>query len=145
MEISKLLPYILSLISFFIVLKWDVNSDYKKWLDKKPVNHFKESLIRIVYLIPSVCFLAYPKIINIQNFWYVLLQILQSSLLLSALWWELFDGWYNKKRKFKWRFNGSVDLDDSKSDKFLYKIGDFWEGFLKIILILLFLLLYIFN
>jgi hypothetical protein len=59
------------------------------------------------------------------------------------VWWELFDGFYNKMRGFKWRFNGTIDADDSKLDQFLYKIGDTWEGILKIGLILISLIAYI--
>lgn len=133
---------ILSLILFFIVLGWDLRSDYKKWKEGVHVKHTKEALTRGLLLIPAISLLVVPKVIN-TSFWYFLWVSTVSVGLYGSLWWELFDGIYNKLRGFKWRFNGSVDSDDSKLDRFLYKIGDFWEGVMKVGLILLFLILYI--
>jgi hypothetical protein len=134
----------LSVILFFLILTWDVNSDYDKWKQGIRVNHTKEALLRIALLTPSTILLAVPKLLNSpKTIDHYALYIGLAACLLFAIWWELFDGWYNKKRGFKWRFNGTVDDDDSTLDRFLYSIGDTAEGVLKIGLIALFLFLYI--
>ena len=132
----------LSIILFFIVLRWDVYSDYNKWKTGIPVKHGKEAVIRGVYLIPSFVTLYLFK--HPVGFWSIVFTALVIIGLMGSFYWELFDGWYNKLRGFKWRFNGSKDPDDSKLDRFLYNLNDFWEGVLKISLIILFLTLYIF-
>lgn len=133
----------LAITLFFFVLRWDVYSDYKKWKENIPVKHTKEAIIRGVLLLPSISLLVLVKLIG-NNFTFssLLLYLFLTIGLLGALWWEFFDGWYNTLRGFKWRFNGSVDEDDALTDRILYKIGDFWEGVLKIGLILLFAVLY---
>jgi hypothetical protein len=134
-----------SLILFFFVLQWDVESDYKKIKEKIPINHFKEGVIRILLLIPSIFLFALPKIYYSDkiNLDVCTLYLGLSTGVLFSAWWEFFDGWLNKKRGYKWRFNGSIDPDDPVLDKFLHKIGDFWEGVLKITLIVSFLTAYI--
>jgi hypothetical protein len=127
---------LLGILSFILVLVWDVLSDYRKWVNKIPVKHTYEALIRGLLLIPSFVFLVLPKEQSITLYF-------TTAALISSVWWELFDGFYNKIRGFKWRFNGSRDPDDSKLDMFLYNIGDTWEGVLKISLIILFLTFYI--
>lgn len=133
----------LAFILFFLVLRWDVYSDYKKWKNGIPVNHKKEALIRGVLLLPSISLLVLVKLIgNSFTFSNLILYLFLTVGMLGSLWIEFFDGWYNSLRGFKWRFNGSVDEDDALTDRILYKIGDFWEGVLKIGLILLFTVLY---
>lgn len=61
----------------------------------------------------------------------------------GAIWWEFFDGFYNKIRGFSWRFNGTVDPDDSFLDKLLYKLSPSQETILKWGLIIIFTTLYI--
>lgn len=140
----KLTSYILAAIVFYLVLRWDVFDDYIKWKEGRAVKHFKEAIIRGVLVLPSAVLLYWPKYITCES-WrsYVFYAAIVIGLI-GAVWWEFFDGWYNKKRGYRWRFNGSVDKDDSWFDKFLYGIGDVAEGILKISLILLFLALYIF-
>lgn len=141
-EINILLV-ISAIIWFFIILRWDVYSDYKKWKVGTPIDHFKEAVIRGVYLLPSHIFLFTVKTHTGNNFWDFLLYITIVSGLLFSIWWEFFDGWYNKLRGFRWRFNGSVDKDDAMLDKLLYKLGDKAEGLLKWGLIVTFFFLYI--
>lgn len=137
-----ILPVIAAI--YFLAMLWiDVHSDYHKWLSEIPVKHTKEAIIRVAFLSPTYILLAIPKMTPYFNLWNYLLTTLVVAGVIFSVWWELFDGFYNKIRGLKWRFNGSVDPDDSKLDKFLYGISDTWEGILKIGLIFLFLILYI--
>lgn len=135
------LNIIISVILFVVVLRWDVNSDFKKWQNEIAVNHFKEGVIRSLLLIPSTLLLLFP--VFGMSMWQIVGKLSVALGLEFAVWWELFDGLYNKKRGKPWRFNGSVDKDDSILDRFLYKIGDRWEGVLKLGLITTSLVLYI--
>ena len=120
----------------FLILYFDVITDYNKWVKDIPVKHTKEAIIRIILLTPSVLSLLCPLNFNGMGDFLLRLIIVYGAIL--SIYWEFFDGFYNNIRGFKWRFNGSVDEDDSFLDKFLYKIGDFWEGVLKWILIIFF-------
>jgi hypothetical protein len=126
---------ILAIIWFFLVLKWDVNTDFKKWKENKPIKHTKEGIIRALLLLPSVVLLTLPD--------FTIWKLLAAASLEASVWWELFDGLYNKKRGFKWRFNGSQEPDDSRLDKFLYHLSDSKETLLKWGLIILSLCGYI--
>lgn len=134
MEISK---YILSAIGFAGVLWWDVISDYKKWKKKIPINHRNQLILRAFLLIPSILLLVMPY----ESVW----QILAAIGMQGAIWWEFFDGFYNKIRGFPWRFNGTKDPDDSFLDKFLYKLSPLQETILKWGLITIFTTLYILS
>lgn len=105
---------ILAIVCFFLVLYWDVQSDYKKWLNNIPVKHTKEAIIRALLLIPSLLCLVLPNI--------TILKILISLALMGSTYLLLFDGWYNVKRGQNWWFLGTVDEDDSWWDKFQRKI-----------------------
>lgn len=139
---------LLGVIWFFVILKWDVDKDYKKWVllnstgDKKYlVNHFKDGIIRCLLLIPSTLLLVLP------TYDLTLPQIIIKYLIAIALqvfvWWEFFDGWYNKKRGFKWRFTGSNDEDDANSDNLLQDFSPLEIGLGKWTLIIIFLISYI--
>lgn len=126
---------LIGIIWFLAVLYWDVKSDHKKWKENVSVNHTKEMIIRITLLTPSALALW------LANFSIVALPIV--LLMQGSWWWELFDGFYNKIRGFKWRFNGSIDPDDSRLDSFLYHISAKKQMLLKWGLIILFTTLYI--
>lgn len=139
---------LLGIIWFFVILKWDVDKDYKKWVllnstgDKKYlVNHFKDGIIRCLLLIPSTLLLVLP------TYDLIILQIIIKYLVVIALqafvWWEFFDGWYNKKRGYSWRFTGTNDKDDALSDNFLQEFTPFEIGLGKWTLIMIFLISYI--
>lgn len=127
--------YLLAIIWFFGILYLDVESDFKKWKNNVPVKHTKEAIERGLMLLPTF------GLLMVHTNWRVW-DVLITMGLMGSVYWELFDGLYNTLRGFKWRFNGSVDEDDSILDKFLYKIGDKWEAVLKLGLIVLFLFLY---
>lgn len=134
MEISNCL---IALIWFVGVLYWDVSTDYKKWKKKKPVDHTTDWLLRGLLIIPSTVLLSLPEIT---------LQRIGAALLMQGfLWWELFDGFYNLMRGFSWRFNGTVDPDDSFLDKILHKLSPLQETILKWGLIIIFTSLYILS
>lgn len=126
---------LLASILFFTVLYLDIQSDYKKWKDNKPVNHLKEWIFRALFLVPSILLLSLPN--------FPIWKLLVASLLEGALFWELFDGFYNKIRGFSWRFNGSKDKDDSWLDKLLYNLSPKQQMLLKWGLISIFTTLYI--
>lgn len=127
---------ILAGVLFFIVLYYNVNSDYKKWLKNIPIKHTRGWFLRVLELIPCIFLLVYPTF-NIKS-------IVSSFFLIGSTWWEFFDGWYNKKRNFKWRFNGSKDKDDAFLDKVLRKLSPTQQAILKYSLIIISLLLFIF-
>lgn len=139
--VSNILFIIISALAFKKVLLWDVNSDYQKWKDKIPVKHTKEWFDRALRLIPSFIFLYIP-LVN-SSLWSLVISFLVVFGVIFSVWWELFDGLYNRKRGFRWRFNGSIDSDDPFLDKFLYKIGDKKEAILKLGLISIFTILYL--
>jgi hypothetical protein len=128
--------YILFAIIWFAgVLIWDVASDVRKWKNNIPINHTKEMITRCLLLTPSALALW------LNNFSIVALPIVLAMQ--GAWWWELFDGFYNKMRGFKWRFNGSKDPDDSRLDSFLYHMSATKQTLLKWGLIALSTTLYI--
>jgi hypothetical protein len=130
-------PILIALAWFIVVLRWDILDDFQKWQNNIPINHAKEWRIRGLYMIPSFILFILPQI----NWW----QPVIVFFMIGSIWWEFFDGFYNKLRNKPWRFNGSVDPDDSILDKFLYKIGDTWEAVLKWGLILVSVALYVIN
>jgi hypothetical protein len=132
MEIFK---YIIAALGFVGVLWWDIISDYKKWKKKIPINHTGQLILRSFLLIPCILLLVIPYV----SVW----QILAALGMAGSIWWEFFDGFYNKIRGFSWRFNGTVDPDDSFLDRFLYKFSPLQETILKWGLIVIFTTLYI--
>lgn len=91
-----------AIIWFFLVLMIDVLNDYHKWLYEIPINHKKKSIIRALFLSPSVLLLCLPTPISV---WKLLI-----SIGLEAFTYLLFfDGWYNLKRKKNWWFLGTTD------------------------------------
>lgn len=125
----------LAAIWFFLILKNNVDNDYEKWEQGIPVNHTKEAFIRALLLIPSTVALCLPFPISVGN-------IIAASMLQATVWWEFFDGWYNKKRGLPWRFNGSRDKDDSWLDRFLYGLTSLEQTLLKWGLITLSIIIY---
>lgn len=132
MEISN---YIIATIWFLGVLWWDIWSDYKRWKLKIPINHTDEWVLRAVLLLPAVLLLVIGDV-SIQKF-------VAATFLVASAWWEFFDGFYNKIRGFSWRFNGTVDPDDSWLDSILHTLKPVQELILKWGLIIVFTILYI--
>lgn len=127
--------YIIAALGFVGVLWWDIISDYKQWKKKIPINHGNQLVLRAFVLIPSILLLVLP--------YESIFNVLAAICMEGAIWWEFFDGFYNKIRGFSWRFNGSKDPDDSFLDKFLYKLSPVEETILKWGLIIIFTILYI--
>lgn len=126
---------LIAILWFLGVLAWDIISDYKKWKKNIPVKHTNEMLIRAALLIPSAILLSWGD--------FSILKLLTATAMLGAWWWEFFDGIYNKLRGKSWRFNGSIDPDDSKLDTFLYHLSATKQALLKWGLIGLTTILYI--
>lgn len=130
---------ILGIVFFWVALYLDVKSDLKR-IDTNSINHTRGAIIRAVALIPSfLCF--YIPLDNIQ-WWYLILKAVTVFMMMASVWWEFFDGILNKYRKKSWRYNGSDDPDDPKSDKFLKKLSPSQQGILKWSLIIIFITLY---
>lgn len=129
---------IIGIVLFYLVLNWDVESDYKKWQKDQSVKHKREFWIRSVLLIPSLFFLSLPFPIDI-------FKVLISIGLEGFTYLLLFDGWYNLKREQNWWFLGTVDEDDAWWDKLQRKISLLSLKVLKIGIPVIFLILYIIN
>lgn len=129
-----MLSILLAIIWFSGILYWDVISDYNRWM-KESIDHTKEGIMRTFLLVPSTLLLCYPEF-SIWN-------IVASVILQATVWWELFDGFYNNKRRFHWRFNGTIEPDDPKLDIFLRKLSPRQQAALKWGLILISLIMYI--
>jgi len=130
-----MLNKILAVLLFTILLYLNVNTDYNKWLKNILIKHTRNWFLRALELIPCIVLLNYP--------WFDIRQIISSTFLFGAIWWEFFDGLYNIKRNFAWRFNGSKDKDDAFLDKILRKFTPKQQAILKWSLIIIFLILYI--
>jgi hypothetical protein len=101
---------IFGILLFLLVLILDVDTDK----NKTSINHAKEAAIRILLLIPAaIClvlfkysFKSIPTTVFLQGSWYLF----------------LFNGFLNKAKNQDWWFTGSLDADDSKTEKFLRKL-----------------------
>lgn len=131
----KIISYIVAVLWFFGVLRWDVYNDYKKWKEGIPVKHRKEAILRGLLLSVTLTLLIWPKLHADVWQWHSLWVILLTIGLVGGIWWLLFDGWYNKIRGFKWGFDGSVDKDDSWLDWILYHVNDTIEMVAKLVII----------
>lgn len=131
---------LLGIITFAVVMYLDIQSDYKR-LESNTINHKRGAIVRTLALLPTFgCF--YFPLENIQ-WWYWLLKGFIVIGLLASVWWEFFDGFLNLKRKKSWRYNGSDDSDDSKTDNILQKLSPKQQTVLKWGLISIFTILYI--
>ena len=123
---------------FFVVLAWDVASDYTKWLKHRAVIHGKEAWVRAILLAPSCYYMS----TDLPLQWYWGLSI--SAFAEASMWWLLFDGLYNVFRGYNWWFTGSVDPDDASTDTFLRKLKKWQHIALKFALIATSLAAYMF-
>lgn len=146
--------YILyGLISFHIVLGWDVISDYFKWLKEIPVRHSHENIIRMLLLIPSgIMFFVGSRlewefdlviVFSMMGFYYI----------------TIFDGFYNLSRARYLRRKGlskaaneygffdlgSKDKNDAATDKLLRKLPVWMEAAFKICGTITLITIYILN
>ena len=104
-----------AIIWFFLVLRIDVLNDYHNWLYEIPVKHKRKSIIRALFLLPSILLLCLPLPMSV---WKILIVIgLEAFTYLL-----FFDGWYNLKRKQNWWFLGTVDEDDAWWDRVQRKL-----------------------
>src|SRR5690242_19156693 len=115
----------LAVIWFYVILRWDVFTDYKR----QHIQHTKEAVKRSIFLIPSFLCLLLP--VHHMLWLQIALKGIVSAGLIGSIWWEFFDGWLNLKRGYKWRFNGSDDPDDAKTDHFLQRLTPLQQGLLK--------------
>lgn len=112
---------------FYLVLRWDINDDFKKWLANKGVNHKREFFLRIALLVPCVVGFTYVNPLP----WYY--GFIISGLMVGSAFCLLFDGLFNNKRRFNFWFNGSKGPHDrSRFDDFWHNMPDWKEATIKI-------------
>jgi len=136
-----MLGIILGIITFIVVMYLDVQSDFKR-LDTNTINHKRGTWLRILGLIPVFGCFYFP--LESLTFGHIILKVFVVAGLLFSWWWEFFDGWLNLKRGKSWRYNGSDDINDAKTDNFLQKYASKQQTFIKWGLILIFTLSYCF-
>lgn len=137
-----IINYIISLLLFFFILYQEVKLHNKRLNEGIKIRHKEEWFIRLVLLLPSIIMLSLPYK-NRHDFtpeWFAIsiaIKLLLAGGFLAFLWWELFDGFYNVKRKKPWRFIGTIENDESSTDNFLRKFSTKMQGIVKIGLIIL--------
>lgn len=113
-------------ILFFIVLEFDVLSDYGKWLKGESINHKKEFWLRIALLSPSLIMFI---VCRGQP---IVLSLIATFAMTGFVYWTLFDGQFNLLRKQRFFFTGSDDPDDATTDNFLQQIPEWLQAIIKI-------------
>ena len=134
-----MLGVILGILTFVTVMYFDVKSDYKR-IPTGRVSHGRGQVLRILALLPSFACFMLP--VDDESIPTVMIKILITAAMMAAWWWEFFDGWLNKMRRYSWRYNGSDDADDAKSDNFLQQFSPKEQMVIKWTLIILFTSLY---
>ena len=134
-----MITLILGILTFVVVLYLDVKSDYKR-IPTGDISHGRGQVIRMLALLPSFIFFMLP--VDDEVIHVVIIKMLITAAMMAAWWWEFFDGWLNLKRGYSWRFNGSDDEDDAKTDNFLQQFTPLEQMAIKWTLILLFTSLY---
>lgn len=125
------MPPIIALISaiaiFIVVLILFLQHDLDRWMKNLPVDHGGKSVLRrLPFQLPSVAGFA----VFAMNWW----AIPVSYLMMNAYWWEFFDGIYNIKRGYRWRYNGSFNdpgHTDAGTDKFLKRFKPWQQAIIK--------------
>ena len=130
---------ILAIVWTFVVMHIDVHTDYKR-IENNTINHSRGTQLRVVGLIPSFGCLYFP--LSSLTIWYILAKIAIVSGVLFSYYWEFFDGWLNTKRGYSWRWNGSNDEGDAKTDNFLQNYTPIQQMLIKWVLIIVFTILY---
>lgn len=135
-----MLGILLGILVFITVMYLDVQSDYKR-LESNTINHSRGAWLRTLGLIPAFGCFYFP--LDSLTFGHIALKIFIVAGLLFSWWWEFFDGWLNLKRGKSWRYNGSDDDNDAKTDNILQKLNPTQQALLKWGLIILFTISYI--
>ena len=125
------MPLIAALIAavatFVVTLILFLSNDLAKWKKGIPVDHGGKTVLRRLPLqLPSVVLFA----LYAQNWWAAPV----AYIMISAFWWEFFDGIYNIRRNFHWRFNGSFNdpgHTDAWTDKLLKRMKPWQQSVLK--------------
>lgn len=118
----------------------DVQSDYKR-ISKNTINHTRGAIVRTLLLIPAFGCLYFP--LSNLALWYIIIKAAIVGLMMAFWWWEFFDGWLNTKRGKSWRYNGSDDPNDAKTDNFLQNYTPKQQMLIKWGLIIIFTIFYI--
>lgn len=80
---------IAAIILFALALAWDVITDYRKFLKRKPVNHTADAWLRVALLLPSA--FCFERATNLEWYWSVPL----IAVMFFFTWLLLFDGIYS--------------------------------------------------
>lgn len=138
----QLLPLLIipAVVTFVLILRWDLIVDHRKWEKNKTTRHKIEWLQRV-----ALCLLPFALFTFAHNDHRVLAAT-SSFLMMAFQWWLWFDGLGNRKKKRTFWDNGANDdpteKDNSTLDAFLEHIGDRGEKWLKVGGSVVFTLLY---
>jgi hypothetical protein len=132
--------FLISLTDFILVLRWDVNGDFKKWLDEKNINHNHESWIRLMLLTPAITFFTIAQ--HPINFWWMLLYLFLTCLFIASQYWFWFDGLLANKKHYNWFYKGTKDEHDSVTESFSHRLKKWQYITLKVLSCLLLTILY---
>ena len=130
---------ILGILSFVVVMYLDVQSDYKR-IGTGTIKHKRGMWIRALALFPTFGCFYFP--LESTTIWFIFAKMVVVAGLLMFGWWEFFDGWLNTKRRYSWRYNGSDDEEDAKTDDILQKYTSKQQMLIKWGLIIIFTTLY---
>lgn len=123
-----ILILIISIAAFIAVLLWFLHRDLKKWGASIPIDHGGKSVLRrLLFQLPSaIGFIWFAD----WNLW----AFPVAYLMMNFTWWEFFDGIFNIRRNFHWRFNGSFNdpgHTDPWTDKLLRRMAPWQQAVLK--------------
>lgn len=116
----------IAIILFTLVLRYDIRSDYRKWLKNIPVDHSRDAWKRSLLLLPAMAFFIIAKG---PGSWPLMVYTIS---MMFFTYWLMFDGLYNHVRKFGWWFTGSNDKDDAGTDNFLQSVPKWLHILIKL-------------
>ncbi len=158
-----MLYIIIGLVLLFCILYWDVNSDFKKWVKNQAVRHKSEWRLRALLCLPVIILFTVAHPAENGYRWGTFFAFICTCFMIGFVWWLVFDGWYNVKRRnhlkktdaapayykqFTWWYVGSFN-EASHSDSFLDKL-QFWLGntgskILKLVGVVVWVLIYVLS
>ena len=138
---------IVSILLFLFALAYFCLTEYRKWLKHRGTDHREQWVLHVAFLLPPVVGFTVA-----HNGHHLPVFALAASMV-GFCFWTLFDGIYNEMRGYDWWFTGGhndpTEINDSKLDLFLFKIGETATKILKIggciVTITVYVLSYIHN
>ena len=150
---------IIGIVLLFCILYWDVNTDFNKWVKNKPVRHNSEWRLRALLCLPVIILFTVAHPAENGYSWNTFWAFTCSCFMIGFVWWLLFDGWYNVKRRkylkdtgaapsyyrqFTWWYVGSLEgwQSDSFLDKMQYWMGVTVSKIVKLVGVILWVVIY---